>query len=58
MQGKANKAGGFNLKYRYEQDNNPLGVIGSFTYTEKDRSERRITTKASTTASPLVRLTV
>lgn len=36
MQGKANKAGGFNLKYRYEQDNNPLGVIGSFTYTEKD----------------------
>ena len=39
MQGEANKAGGFNLKYRYEQDNNPLGVIGSFTYTEKDRSE-------------------
>ncbi len=26
MQGKANKAGGFNLKYRYEQDDNPLGV--------------------------------
>ena len=39
MQGKANKAGGFNLKYRYEQDNNPLGVIGSFTYTEKDRTD-------------------
>ncbi|MDU4365327.1 MAG: outer membrane protein OmpX [Klebsiella oxytoca] len=39
MQGEANKAGGFNLKYRYEQDNNPLGVIGSFTYTEKDRSQ-------------------
>ena len=38
MQGKANKAGGFNLKYRYEQDNNPLGVIGSFTYTEKDNT--------------------
>ena len=38
MQGKANKAGGFNLKYRYEQDNNPLGVIGSFTYTEKDNN--------------------
>ncbi|MRS13837.1 outer membrane protein OmpX [Enterobacteriaceae bacterium RIT691] len=36
MQGEANKAGGFNLKYRYEQDNNPLGVIGSFTYTEKN----------------------
>jgi opacity protein-like surface antigen len=30
---------GFNLKYRYEQDNNPLGVIGSFTYTEKDRTD-------------------
>ena len=39
MQGEANKAGGFNLKYRYEQDNNPLGVIGSFTYTEKDRTD-------------------
>ena len=38
MQGEANKAGGFNLKYRYEQDNNPLGVIGSFTYTEKTSS--------------------
>lgn len=35
MQGVANKASGFNLKYRYEQDNNPLGVIGSFTYTNK-----------------------
>lgn len=37
-QGAANKMNGFNLKYRYEQDNNPLGVIGSFTYTEKDRT--------------------
>ncbi|MTH47669.1 outer membrane protein OmpX [Intestinirhabdus alba] len=37
-QGVANKMNGFNLKYRYEQDNNPLGVIGSFTYTEKDRT--------------------
>ncbi|WET39385.1 outer membrane protein OmpX [Citrobacter enshiensis] len=37
-QGQANKMGGFNLKYRYEQDNNPLGVIGSFTYTEKSRT--------------------
>ncbi|MBB1200021.1 outer membrane protein OmpX [Enterobacteriaceae bacterium 89] len=36
MQGEANKAGGFNLKYRYEQDNSPLGVIGSFTYTTKN----------------------
>ena len=38
MQGVANKANGFNLKYRYEMDDQPLGVIGSFTYTEKDRS--------------------
>ncbi|KAB7897790.1 outer membrane protein OmpX [Rouxiella sp. S1S-2] len=37
-QGVVNKATGFNLKYRYEQDNNPLGVIGSFTYIEKDHS--------------------
>ncbi|MDY0970301.1 outer membrane protein OmpX [Siccibacter turicensis] len=34
-QGVANKAGGFNLKYRYEDDVNPLGWIGSFTYTQK-----------------------
>ncbi len=33
-----NKMGGFNLKYRYEEDNSPLGVIGSFTYTEKSRT--------------------
>ncbi|GAB2943731.1 outer membrane protein OmpX [Hafnia psychrotolerans] len=39
MQGVANKANGFNLKYRFEQDSNPLGVIGSFTYIEKDSSE-------------------
>ncbi|MGP3591116.1 outer membrane protein OmpX [Vagococcus sp. WN89Y] len=37
-QGISNKNSGFNLKYRYEQDNNPLGVIGSFTYTEKSRT--------------------
>ena len=38
MQGIANKANGFNLKYRYEFDGEPLGVIGSFTYTEKNRT--------------------
>ncbi|XTZ37132.1 outer membrane protein OmpX [Salmonella enterica] len=37
-QGVANKASGFNLKYRWEDDSNPLGVIGSFTYTEKSRT--------------------
>ncbi len=47
MQGKANKAGGFNLKYRYEQDNNPLGVIGSFTYTEKDNNSNGTYNKRS-----------
>ncbi|MFZ4834610.1 outer membrane protein OmpX [Rouxiella sp. Mn2063] len=36
MQGVVNKANGFNLKYRYEQDSNPLGVIGSFTYITKN----------------------
>lgn len=55
--GIANKTNGFNLKYRYEQDNNPLGVIGSFTYTEKDRTTgEAFITKLSTTASLLVRL--
>lgn len=39
-QGVVNKANGFNLKYRYEWDNNdPLGVITSFTHIEKDYSE-------------------
>ncbi|WP_313069392.1 outer membrane protein OmpX [Atlantibacter hermannii] len=37
-QGVMNKANGFNLKYRYENDT-PLGYIGSFTYTEKDRTD-------------------
>ena len=39
FQGFANKADGFNLKYRYEWDDSPLGVIGSFTYTEKSRTD-------------------
>ncbi|AHF73121.1 outer membrane protein X [Candidatus Sodalis pierantonius str. SOPE] len=40
LQGVANKANGFNLKYRYEWDNDqPLGVISSFTYIEKNRAE-------------------
>ena len=44
-QGVANKANGFNLKYRYEDGSNPLGWIGSFTYTEKDRTEDGIYNK-------------
>lgn len=59
MQGEANKAGGFNLKYRYEQDNSPLGVIGSFTYTEKNRSEDGIYNKGQyygITAGPAYRI--
>jgi len=43
-QGVANKANGFNLKYRYENDT-PLGYIGSFTYTEKDRTENGVYNK-------------
>ena len=39
MQGVANKADGFNLKYRYEWDtSSPWSAIGSFTYIEKDQS--------------------
>ncbi|WP_330983444.1 MULTISPECIES: outer membrane protein OmpX [Enterobacterales] len=59
MQGEANKAGGFNLKYRYEQDNSPLGVIGSFTYTEKNRSEDGVYNKGQyygITAGPAYRI--
>ena len=58
MQGKANKAGGFNLKYRYENDT-PLGYIGSFTYTEKNRSEADVYNKSQyygITAGPAYRI--
>ncbi|MGY5957745.1 outer membrane protein OmpX [Kosakonia sp. BK9b] len=58
-QGVANKTNGFNLKYRYEQDQNPLGVIGSFTYTEKDRTEDGAYNKAQyygITAGPAYRI--
>ncbi|MFN2994037.1 outer membrane protein OmpX [Serratia plymuthica] len=58
LQGVANKADGFNLKYRYEFDNNPLGVIGSFTHLEKDGSQGGYYNKAqynSITAGPAYR---
>ncbi|MBI6137560.1 outer membrane protein OmpX [Serratia plymuthica] len=58
FQGVANKADGFNLKYRYEFDNNPLGVIGSFTHLEKDSSQGGYYNKAqynSITAGPAYR---
>ncbi|RPH28940.1 outer membrane protein OmpX [Buttiauxella warmboldiae] len=58
MQGEANKAGGFNLKYRYENDT-PLGYIGSFTYTEKNRSEADVYNKSQyygITAGPAYRI--
>ena len=58
-QGQMNKMGGFNLKYRYEEDNSPLGVIGSFTYTEKDRTENGSYNKGQyygITAGPAYRL--
>lgn len=60
MQGVANKANGLNLKYRYEFDNSPVGVIGSFTYTEKDDTRSNgVYSKAQyygLTAGPAVRL--
>ncbi|PHY80919.1 outer membrane protein OmpX (plasmid) [Serratia marcescens] len=59
FQGVANKADGFNLKYRYEFDNNPLGVIGSFTHREKDGSQDGFYNKAqynSISAGPAYRI--
>ena len=59
MQGVANKANGFNLKYRYEDGSNPLGWIGSFTYTEKDRTDSGVYNKGQYygfTAGPAYRL--
>ncbi|QUI98631.1 hypothetical protein KCP74_22265 [Salmonella enterica subsp. enterica] len=50
---------GFNLKYRYEQDDNPLGVIGSF-HLHRKRSYlggAAITTKRQYASLP-ARLTV
>jgi outer membrane protein X len=58
LQGVANKADGFNLKYRYEFNNSNLGVIGSFTHLEKDRAESGFYNKAqynSITAGPAYR---
>lgn len=59
MQGVANKANGFNLKYRYENGSDPLGWIGSFTYTEKDRTDGDLYNKGQyygITAGPAYRL--
>ena len=59
MQGVANKAGGFNLKYRYEADNSPLGVISSFTYTAKSDTQDGQYTKGQyygITAGPAYRI--
>ncbi|SUB17686.1 Outer membrane protein X precursor [Pantoea agglomerans] len=58
-QGVANKANGFNLKYRYEDGSNPLGWIGSFTYTEKDNTDSGIYNKGQyygVTGGPAFRL--
>ncbi|PLR33034.1 outer membrane protein OmpX [Chimaeribacter californicus] len=59
-QGVANKANGFNLKYRYDFDNtNPLGVIGSFTYIEHDDTASDVYRKGQyygITAGPVYRL--
>lgn len=59
LQGVVNKANGFNLKYRYEFDNSPVGVISSFTYTEKDHNRGGEYNKAQyygLTAGPAYRI--
>lgn len=58
-QGVLNKAKGFNLKYRYEDESNPLGWISSFTYTEKDNTLNNVYNKGQyygVTAGPALRL--
>lgn len=58
MQGVDNKAKGFNLKYRYENES-PLGYVGSFTYIEKDATRDGIYEKAQyygITAGPAYRI--
>ncbi|KOC92825.1 outer membrane protein OmpX [Winslowiella iniecta] len=59
FQGVANKANGFNLKYRYENGNDPLGWIGSFTWTEKNHNVDSLYVKSQyygLTAGPAYRL--
>ncbi|WP_131865142.1 outer membrane protein OmpX [Biostraticola tofi] len=59
-QGVVNKANGFNLKYRYEFDNDePLGFITSFTHIEDDSSSDGYYSKGQYygfTAGPAYRL--
>lgn len=58
MQGVQNKAKGFNLKYRYENES-PLGYIGSLTYIEKDATRDGVYDKAQyfgITAGPAYRI--
>lgn len=58
MQGKLNKAKGFNLKYRYENES-ALGYIGSLTYIEKDATRSDVYTKGQyygITAGPAYRI--
>ncbi|MFP1722462.1 outer membrane protein OmpX [Lonsdalea quercina] len=46
-QGVMNKLPGFNLKYRYEFDNSPLGVIGSFTYLQDSQTVNNVYQKGT-----------
>ncbi|WP_299997599.1 outer membrane protein OmpX [uncultured Cedecea sp.] len=58
MQGKQNKAKGFNLKYRYENES-PLGYIASLTYIEKDATRGGVYQKGEyygMTAGPAYRI--
>lgn len=58
MQGVVNKAKGFNLKYRYEHDNSPVGYIASLTWLEKSDTNDGIYNKAKyagLTAGPAFR---
>lgn len=58
MQGEHNKANGFNLKYRYENES-ALGYIGSLTYIEKDATRSGIYEKGQyfgLTAGPAYRI--
>ncbi len=58
MQGKQNKAKGFNLKYRYETES-PLGYIASLTYIEKNATRSGVYEKGEYygfTAGPVYRI--
>ncbi len=60
LQGAVNRANGFNVKYRWEGENDPLGWLGGLTYVTNNNSSNDIYNKGQyfgLTGGPAYRLT-